>query len=753
MRIILISLSLLLAAGLTGCGPRQITGTEDGGQDLDGTSRDGGDSGPSCGVYDLDRDGYGEGCAAGPDCDETDPNVHWGAPEVCGNGKDDNCNGTVDDGCPGVDCQDLDGDGWPFGADCIEVDCDDSNPLIHPGATELCDGVDNNCDGSVDEGVLNACGNCLPGCNVEELGQDPFPMPPDDPDHVGADGVGLDPNGDIVLDAAQVNFNFLWISNTSDLGAGTVSKVDTVSLKEVGRYFSVTCYGNTAWQLGQCLDTAGNPVQTGNNSPSRTAVDYNFDVWVANRAFSGQASTTKIANSEADCVDRNGDGIIQTSRDLDGDGQITVDCDGDGVPDSRTTVCNNGLTAPEFYGLDDECVLFTTNYATTNSLGRSVALDAGDPYSAGKGNAWVGTCREASGTNEVFKVNGATGQLQDMDPATPGIQGIPVPAPVECVYGLAVDGHGVVWGTDYRGYLFYVHTNGTFGGVLTSPYQTPQWCVHYGIAIDADQKVWLASCYLDKGAYRYSPDRSTPAGLGQGTWMRIRFTRSVHSRGIAPDLRGFVWLAHTDGYISRIPSNLADGDYDGEALGYPLYYTTGTGTVGVGIDFTGHVWGINDTGNGLGRGSCTRIVVDANGDPTGQVDSVPVGMNPYTYSDFTGFGLRNFTRPSGTYSYLLEGCPLPQETVWDSVEWSSTEPQDTGITVRVRTGDSPTTLGSWHGPWDSSPADLAAPPFGPIDPNPARYLQVEFELTSQDRTQTPILHDFRIIRHCRSGPG
>ena len=45
---------------------------------------------------------------------------------------------------------DLDGDGY-FG----EEDCDDDNPAIHIGATEICDGVDNNCDGQIDEGVLS----------------------------------------------------------------------------------------------------------------------------------------------------------------------------------------------------------------------------------------------------------------------------------------------------------------------------------------------------------------------------------------------------------------------------------------------------------------------------------------------------------------------------------------------------------------------------------------------------------------------
>ena len=115
-------------------------------------SNSGGDSG-----VDADQDGY----AVPQDCNDSDATVHPGATETC-NGIDDNCDGTVDEGVQITQYTDADLDG--FGDDATAStscslaaghsetggDCDDAKASINPDATEVCDGVDNDCDKLID---------------------------------------------------------------------------------------------------------------------------------------------------------------------------------------------------------------------------------------------------------------------------------------------------------------------------------------------------------------------------------------------------------------------------------------------------------------------------------------------------------------------------------------------------------------------------------------------------------------------------
>ncbi|MDW7773947.1 MAG: putative metal-binding motif-containing protein [Desulfobulbaceae bacterium] len=111
----------------------------------------------------LDNDGDGFTPAEG-DCDDTDGDIYPGAVEICTDGIDNDCNGLIDTQDPNaVDCPQtcIDNDGDSFavdGGECGPVDCDDNDAATNPGAEEICgDGLDNDCDGLIDEGCDVTC--------------------------------------------------------------------------------------------------------------------------------------------------------------------------------------------------------------------------------------------------------------------------------------------------------------------------------------------------------------------------------------------------------------------------------------------------------------------------------------------------------------------------------------------------------------------------------------------------------------------
>ena len=102
--------------------------------------------------------------ASSDDCNDGNATAYPGATEVC-DGVDNNCDSAVDEGLRGTWYQDGDHDGHglagteqlacsqPTGFVASSDDCNDGNATAYPGATEVCDGVDNNCDSAVDEGL------------------------------------------------------------------------------------------------------------------------------------------------------------------------------------------------------------------------------------------------------------------------------------------------------------------------------------------------------------------------------------------------------------------------------------------------------------------------------------------------------------------------------------------------------------------------------------------------------------------------
>ncbi|MBK8011923.1 MAG: hypothetical protein IPK13_11285 [Deltaproteobacteria bacterium] len=612
---------------------------------------------PVNGCVDADGDGYGPGCSLGPDCDDADQR------------RNTSCDcAKPNPGCPcspGASARCYDGPTETLGNGLCRtgtVTCGADGRFgscegqIVPRSGEICNEADDDCDGEVDEGALFACGDCRPNCHAVSSGpggRHPFPPP----DTTNASGVILDPDGNLVLDtqAVETQYHFLYVANAAE---GTVSKVDTRSLAEVGRYISA-------------LSNAG--VATGGSaSPSRTAIDVFGDCWVANRAHvtdgDKQGSVTKIASDG--CVDRNADGVITTSADLDGDGHISTD---------PAFVDPAGLGRLEYYGDADECVLFTVPIGGQNAVPRGLAV-TGSTELHPSGKVFVGAFEE----RRVYVLDGRDGSMI-------ALSNNPIQIDIE-PYGAALESQGNVWLTavgtpsiqavriDEGGLIksqVFTASNPNLGG--------------YGIAIDHRDRVWIGG-YPGTSVSRFSPTQYSAEGLPtSGNWESVDLgagspCASSATRGITAhgdqDGNTWIWAGFTSGCVGVLNADTM--------MIREVFKPQGAFTfIGVGPDFLNdprtqstHLWAISQAATGVnGVGEAVRITYDYAGSGVLEYDRVPVGVGPYTYSDFTSYSLRNFGTRSGTYSIVLPGCSFAAP--WERLLWTAVLPPDTQVCLRA----------------------------------------------------------------------
>jgi len=597
-------------------------------------------------LHDADGDGFGvtglmkcmckpEGnytAANDGDCDDANPDLNPLAIEVC-DGLDNNCNGMTDEDC------DKDNDGYCEGAiETVPIssacpmgggDCVDWDPWINPGVAEECDWIDNNCDGTADEGVQAPCGGCEPVC-VMDAGPDTTEPFNNDPEVM--DGAGIDDDGNVVLDKSSIKINMIWVANS---GEGTVSKINTETGAEEARY-------------KVCSD------------PSRTAVDSQGNCWVACR---GDGQVSKIMLNELDCVDKNGNGVIDTSK------------------------SSNTMAAGQ-----DECVLFTV--APGGSCARAMGVDKDD-------HGWAGMWNQ----KKLRQIDRDDGHL---------IKTINIP---NNPYGLGLDQQGIIW-ISGRGGGHLVRVDPSNNSVQQFK---PPGCVSlYGMTIDENGRIWLAN-YSCNTVYRFSP--------GPNTFSTISLPPKT--RGIAANTSGYVFVASdSSNKVTKIDVN-SMAQVGSVSLG------GGRHPIGMGVDFDGKVWAINH-----GNSSATRI----NPDNMTKLFETSTGSSPYTYSDMTGFQQKTVVAPQGSYIHEFEGWSgVP--TRWLKVSISTFTPSDSSAKLRVRAADSLANIEAamwtpYFGPFPPTDPTVNLNDFGAII---GRYLQVEVVLMAGSDKSAPTLKNIDVV--------
>jgi hypothetical protein len=229
---------------------------------------------------DADKDGY----TSDVDCDDTDGTINPGAKEIC-DGIDNDCTGAADEEW------DEDGDGT---AGCAG-DCDDTNPYLSPNIPEICDGVDNNCDDVIDEGFdLDGDGQetCRGDCDdtnpdvylgAEELcdgvDTDCDPLTVDDAD-LDADGFSLcDGDCDDLSADALPGGEEVCDGLDNDCNGSVDELPDCFGCSDIGGYSYCTADSNWSTAEAACVAFGGHLVSMNSPSINTSVSNTAWSIW------------------------------------------------------------------------------------------------------------------------------------------------------------------------------------------------------------------------------------------------------------------------------------------------------------------------------------------------------------------------------------------------------------------------------------------------------------------------------------------
>jgi len=467
------------------------------------------------------------------------------------------------------------------------------------------------------------------------------------------------------LNTIATTYPIMWVANS---GEDSLSKWDTDTNIELARYY--TWFGalsnHDAWS---------------GPAPSRTCVDVDGNCYVANRHFDSKpADVIKILAD--DWIDRNGNGVMDTSYDANNDGTITPD---EMLPMTDTN--SNGVIDDD--EIQDERIAWAVSVGPDDGVGRSLAIDM-------NGNIWLGLCT----TQDYYKLSSVDGSILsgpiDVSPNRP--------------YGALVDKHGILWGASISTTLLELDTN---SGTLVAVHDHSEYGRDYGIALGYDDEdntqVYQAS-YLGYNTYiKYDSS--------DGTFSIPAESPQYQCLGIATDSSGNIFASN--GIEGGVKKFAPDGSVIWSA---PAQVSSeARGTV---VDSNGNVWVIHRAVSKLSKFRGT------DGASLGVFDT---GLYPYTYSDATGSSFRSAIGLFGTWTVIFnsEGADMP----WGTVSWNSSEPTGTSVTVEVRSSNDQTTWSAWE--TASNGVALSSTPDG-------RYLQIETTLQITSGDVSPILYDLRV---------
>lgn len=418
-------------------------------------------------------------------------------------------------------------------------------------------------------------------------------------------------------------FPTMWIANS---GEDSVSRWDVDLNQETAKYH--TWFGplsdHSAWS---------------GPAPSRTAVDLNGNCYVANRHFDGlPADVIKIF--EEDWVDRNGNGVLDTSHDANGDGIISPS-------EMLQMTDSNGNNRIDPDEITDERIAWIATVGPAGGLGRSLAIDL-------DGNIWLGLYNSRA----YYKLSGADGTV---------LEG-PVNVSPNTPYGSLVDRYGVLWGASLGTTLLRLDTY----TLDMQVFDHSAYGSDYGIALGYDGSGCTHVYQASSSGYTYieydscAGTFSTPAQL------------QYPVLGIATDTNGNIVASnYSTGAVSKFAP---DGSLIWSAPAQVSSEARGTQ-----VDKNNDVWVIYRDADKLAK------YAGDDGSPLGVFNS---GREPYTYSDATGIGYLTSAGLVGSWTVVFDS--EAQDAPWGVVSWHSSEPTGTSITVKARSSNNGTTWSAWE---------------------------------------------------------